>query len=298
MELRHLRYFVAVAEELHFARAAARLGIEQPPLSRQIRDLEEHIGVQLLHRTSRATWLSVAGEQFLRDARRILLDLDTSITGLRSPGEDIVRMGFAEGLAGMPFGDMLRAATVSHPNLRIRLVERNLGEMVRMLGLGAIDAILAPEQAATVDTDSSLAWQERLAVILPKSCGDDNRPIRLASIDVPFVLPDPEHLPGLSHQIGALLTSTQRQRASGSRFASLAMIYAMVASGHCAGLLPQSLAVASDWNVMRPIRDTKATISVWLTERRGESLASLEVVKSLLSNNSGYDLLRGGDDGP
>lgn len=66
MELRHLRYFIAVAEELHFGRAAERIGIEQSPLSRAVRELEEDLGVQLLARTSRSTRLTRAGEFFPR----------------------------------------------------------------------------------------------------------------------------------------------------------------------------------------------------------------------------------------
>src|SRR5690606_39187272 len=155
-------------------------------------------------------------------------------------------IGFAEGLAGMPFGDMLRAAAVAQPDLRIHLVERPLAEMVQLLSLGAIDMIFAPEQASTADTVSTLAWEESLAVILPKSCGGDGRSIALAAIDIPLVLPDADLLPGLFHQIGQLLTLRQRKEAAPSPFASLAMIYALVASDRCGGILPQSLATASD----------------------------------------------------
>ena len=72
IELRHLRYFVAVAEELHFGRAAARLNISQPPLSQQIQILEQQVGARLLARTNRSVSLTAAGKQFLTDSRQIL----------------------------------------------------------------------------------------------------------------------------------------------------------------------------------------------------------------------------------
>src|SRR5437667_4902906 len=76
MERRHLRYFVAVGEEQHFGRAAARLHVAQPPLSRQIQDLEREIGFPLLDRLPRGVRLSAAGSLFLNDARRILQDVE------------------------------------------------------------------------------------------------------------------------------------------------------------------------------------------------------------------------------
>lgn len=79
IELRHLRYFIAVADELHFSRAAERLGMSQPPLSQQIRQLEEAVGARLLVRTNRRVALSEAGRLFLSEARDILARVDNAI---------------------------------------------------------------------------------------------------------------------------------------------------------------------------------------------------------------------------
>ncbi len=83
MELRHLRYFVAVAEELNFTRAAERLGISQPPLSSQIRQLENELGTPLFHRRARSVELTDAGKLFLEEARVILKQVETAATGVR-----------------------------------------------------------------------------------------------------------------------------------------------------------------------------------------------------------------------
>src|SRR5580700_7254521 len=83
MELRHLRYFVAVAEELNFTRAAERLGISQPPLSLQIRQLEKELGTPLFHRRSRSVELTDAGRLLLEEARVILKQVETAKSGVR-----------------------------------------------------------------------------------------------------------------------------------------------------------------------------------------------------------------------
>ena len=116
MELRHLRYFVAVAEALSFTRAAERLHIAQPPLSMQIRALEEELGAALFHRTKRRVSLTAAGHAFLLRARQILADAETARdeVGRAARGElGRLRIGFTSSLPYSPaFGDVLRGRDV------------------------------------------------------------------------------------------------------------------------------------------------------------------------------------------
>src|ERR1700745_2221418 len=86
IELRHLRYFIAVAEELHFSRAAKRLHIAQPPLSQQIRRLEQHIGHSLFNRNSRTVTLTQAGETLFERARHILKQIEEDVETVRKVG--------------------------------------------------------------------------------------------------------------------------------------------------------------------------------------------------------------------
>src|SRR4051812_8572541 len=101
MEFRHLRYFIAVAEELNFTRAAQRLNIAQPPLSRQIQQLEEEIGAQLLARDRRRVALTDAGQTFLLEARRLVLQAERAIESVRPAQHGavgVVHVGIGAGL--------------------------------------------------------------------------------------------------------------------------------------------------------------------------------------------------------
>src|SRR5512144_2418367 len=102
MELRHLRYFVAVGEEQHYGRGAQRLRVAQPALSRQIQDLEEELGLKLFDRLPRGVRISTAGKSFLEDARRILQQVDEAtlrVKRVASGQSGTLRVGFLESIS-------------------------------------------------------------------------------------------------------------------------------------------------------------------------------------------------------
>ncbi|MGW6579264.1 LysR family transcriptional regulator [Streptomyces globisporus] len=122
MELRHLNAFLAVAEELHFGRAAKRLQMAQPPLSQQIRQLEKELGVQLFHRNTRSVRLTSAGESFLEPVRTVLDDLGTAVRAARSAGTGEygrVTIGFAGASSHETLPRLTRAVRAAHPGLEL-----------------------------------------------------------------------------------------------------------------------------------------------------------------------------------
>lgn len=122
MELRHLNAFLAVAEELHFGRAAKRLQMAQPPLSQQIRQLERELGVQLFRRNTRSVRLTSAGESFLEPVRTVLDDLDTAVRAARSAGRGEygrVTIGFAGASSHETLPQLTRAVRAAHPGLEL-----------------------------------------------------------------------------------------------------------------------------------------------------------------------------------
>src|SRR6188472_1733908 len=124
MELRHLRYFVAVAEELHFRRAAERLHVAQPAVSEQIRKLEAELGVQLLARTQRSVALTPAGAAMLEEARRVLRQADAACHAAREAhGLALaqLRIGYLPDVLPSVVPRLLRRYATAAPGIRVTL---------------------------------------------------------------------------------------------------------------------------------------------------------------------------------
>jgi DNA-binding transcriptional LysR family regulator len=171
METRELRYFVAVAEELHFGRAAERLGMAQPPLSRAIRQLERRLGVPLFERTSRTVALSGAGQVLLHEARTVLDAVQAAEHRTRRAGADRTgRMVLAAkaGASRQLMADLLDACARAAEPVTVDLLLCRVGEQERAVREGRADvALLHLPYDRTAGLDSEVLCTEPQVVLLP-----------------------------------------------------------------------------------------------------------------------------------
>ncbi len=145
MELRHLRYFVAVAEEQNVTRAAARLHVSQPPLSRQIRDLEGELGIALFEHGAKALRLTEAGKVFLTEARAVLLRAEQAVLAAKAVAggqQGEVHVGYAPSLAVELLPRALKNLHEAHPGVRVQLHDLSTQEMLHGLRDGKLHAAL------------------------------------------------------------------------------------------------------------------------------------------------------------
>jgi DNA-binding transcriptional LysR family regulator len=171
-ELRHLRYFVAVAEELNFSRAARRLRMAQPPLSVAIRQLEQELGTSLFHRTSREVKLTEAGAVLLEGARRTLAEADHALTAARRVGAGELgwlRIGYGwyTGFETLPA--LGRAARRSRPDIELLTEEIRPYRLPAALRSGAIDVALAVHPDLVSDLTYQIVRRERIVAVISSS---------------------------------------------------------------------------------------------------------------------------------
>jgi DNA-binding transcriptional LysR family regulator len=168
LEVRQLRYFVAVAEELHFGRAAERLGMAQPPLSRAIRDLERHLGVTLLERTTRQVTLTPAGQVLLRDARTAIDAVTAAAHRARNAGRTTpaLRLALKADYDAGLLPRMLAAYADEDAALPVELLMGGRGEQVPALRDGRADVAILPEPSEHhgIEVDPLLTEPRVLAV--------------------------------------------------------------------------------------------------------------------------------------
>ncbi|UJD94609.1 LysR family transcriptional regulator [Lelliottia amnigena] len=246
IELRHLRYFVAVAEELHFGRAAARLNISQPPLSQQIQILEQQVGARLLARTNRSVSLTAAGKQFLADSRQVLgLVNDAAARAERlhlgETGE--LRIGFT---SSAPFisavSQTLSTFRRHYPDVHIQTREINTREQIVPLNEGSLDLGLM----RNTQLPDTLMWEvilrEPLLAMIPRDHPLAAQPsVTLAELaQEPFVFFDPHVGTGLYDDILGLMRRYGLSPVITQEVGEAMTIIGLVAAGLGVSILPAS----------------------------------------------------------
>lgn len=191
------RSFIAVAEELHFGRAAARLNMTQPPLSRQIQKLEKAVGAELLERDNRRVTLTAAGVAFLAEARRLVAAADRApVTAQRiAAGQaGVVRIGFTAASGFSVLSPLLSEIGQALPNVDVDLQEMVTGEQLEALLAGELDLGLARPPFDRNVFDSRLLLAEPLCLAVPQNHGltTVGRPITSTDLqDVPLIMHSP-----------------------------------------------------------------------------------------------------------
>jgi len=165
-----MRCFIAVAEELHFARAAERLHIEQSPLSRAIKELEYDLNAQLFERTTRSTRLTWAGQVFLADVRRIFAAIDqakSNVSAAATGYHGTLRIALSDAFAPSRVASLLARCRVEEPEVKIRLFQMPLSEQVKGLRSDLYDAGFAQTAEVGDGIIAEPVWTDPLVVAVP-----------------------------------------------------------------------------------------------------------------------------------
>lgn len=260
MELRHLKYFIAVAEELHFARAAGRLHIEQSPLSRAIKDLEYDLGTQLLKRTTRSTQLTWAGQVFLEQARRVLFMVEQVKTVTKSAAQGYrghLRIAVSDGLAQPHLSRLLARCREEEPEVEIRLFEMPFAQQVTGLRHDLLDAGFALASDVGGDLTATPVWTDPVAVVIPTRhplMAHKRIPL-VEALKYPLVMCHPEAGSGCHKQIEAMLRSHPVNPIVADYATSLELMLTLVGAGYGIGfaISSQVALFQRDDVVVRPV---------------------------------------------
>jgi DNA-binding transcriptional LysR family regulator len=261
MELRHLRYFVAVAEELNFTRAAERLGISQPPLSLQIRQLEKELGTPLFHRRARSAELTDAGKLLLEEARVILKQVEAAENGVRRRARGETGR-LVVGSAGATYfhpviPEIIRQYGMRYPDIILAPHASNTSLLVARLRAGQVDvALIRPPISDAEGLVIVPLIDEETVVILPNG----HRLSKLASVPLAALAKDvfvlyPRTLnPGNYDAVIAACRRAGFNPTLGQEAPQIVSVIPLVAAGLGVSVVPRSTArILSDEVCYRPI---------------------------------------------
>lgn len=254
-ELTQLRGFVAVAEELHFGRAAARLHMTQPPLSRQIQLLEHAVGTLLLERSTRSVRLTIAGQAFLQDARAILRHADhAALKAVRIAhgAQGRVVFGHTAGAAYALVPALLRALSRSLPGMEIVLREMVSSSLIQGLADGTVEIAITRPLPSAGDFGWHPAWREPLRIVLPKRHPLAAKArVQLADLhQQPLIMYSETEGRYLHDKVASLFTATGVQPRFVHHIAQTHTILSLVRAGIGLAIVPASAAQLGLGNVV------------------------------------------------
>lgn len=241
IELRHLRYFVAVAEELSFVSAAARVHIDQAPLSRAVRDLEDELSVQLLVRAPRRLQLTPAGVRLLEDARKLFIRFERTKRAVRQT-HSLYRaplcIGVADGIAQPKLSECFNRWRDVAPEVPLELVEMRARELTVALRNEEVDigfSFGVPDDEAIAQTP---AWRYRLVAVLPPGHELAARPMLTLPelLAFPHLSCNEERLPGLLMQMHAIVRRYAAQVTLAGEARTLSGYVTRIAAGMGVGM--------------------------------------------------------------
>lgn len=284
MELRHLRYFVAVATELHFGRAAKLLHISQPPLSMQIRALEDELGVALLNRTRRQVSVTRAGKAFLHDARQILERAEQAISTARRAargeiGELVVGFISVADYNLLPL--VLREFRRRYPRVTLSLRELTTGAQIAELFEGRIDVgfLLPPVNEPTIESVPIL--REPLIAAIPERhpLAKTRGAIPLASLSgAPFIMTPRQMAPGLHDDIVSFCRSAGFSPQVIQEAIQMQTVISLVSAEMGVALIPESLQNLQRTGVVyKRLKEQSPLTEIRLAWRASDDLPALKL---------------------
>ena len=241
MELRHLRCFLIVAEELHFARAAERLHIDQSPLSRTIKELEEELGARLFIRTTRSTQLTRAGRQLLEHVPRIFTALDQARDGVKSATNGFLgqlRIALSDGVTPTRLSTLLARCREEDPEVEMRLFEVPLGLQIKGLHEDLYDVGFSMAEDGGDGILVTPAWEDELMVAVPARhpvLAFKQVPLKEV-LRYPLALGDPAVCEGHARQIDRFLRKLDQEPLIAQRVATFDVMMTLVSAGLALGL--------------------------------------------------------------
>lgn len=249
MELRHLRYFVAAAEAENVSRAALKLHVSQPALSRQIRDLEQELGFDLFERSAKSVRLTEAGQSFLKEARAVLERVDEAVRTARAiaTGDRAeLHVGYAPSPTVRIMPQILRAFQTRFPKIRVKLHDLSSEEMLAGVREGKLQVafLVRPNRAMLRGLHFEELTRDTMCLAVPPGHNLASvRSVTLAQVaQQPLVVFSRKDYPEYQQYLEALLTPIKAKPKISEESDTAANLIAAVESGCGVSILPQSFA--------------------------------------------------------